>query len=131
MAFWLAVEDDYSFKHKIEEIVLGFNIKNTTNQLVIESLEAQFIHYAFDDPIKNYMQTVFSSSLQTCFIYEDQIYQKFPFHIIYLIMKTHDQVILPSLMTRSQIIDSFLQLLDWLHWHFCITWFNKINNRLE
>ena len=121
LPFDLRIEDDYSFKHKTEEIVSRFNIKYTTNQLVIESLEAQIIHYAFDDPIANYMENIFSSSLQTYVLYEDQIYQQFPLHIISLIMKTHDQVMLPSLMKISQIIHSLLQLLDWLHWKFCIT----------
>ena len=119
--FDLQIEDDYYFKYNTEEIVSGFNIKNKTNQLVIESIEALSIHYDFDDPIENYMETIFSSSLQTCFLYEDQIYQQFPLHVISLIMKTHDQVILPSLIKISQIIHSLLQLLDWLHWKFCIT----------
>ena len=67
LPFDLQIEDDYSFKHKPKEIVSEFNIKNTTNQLVIKGLEAQIIHYAFDDPIANYMETIFSSSLQTSF----------------------------------------------------------------
>ena len=121
LRFDLQIEDDYDFKYKTEEIVSGFNIEDTTNKLVIEGLEEKIIHHVFYDPIADYMEIIFSSSLHTCFLYEDQIHQKFPLHIIFFIMKTHDKVILPSLMTSSQIIHSFLQLLDWLHWHFCIT----------
>ena len=121
LPFRLHIDDDYAFKYKTEEIVSGFNIKDTTNQIVIEDLEAQIMHHAFDDPIADYMEIIFRSSLQTCFLYEDQINYKLPLHIISLIMKTHDQVRLQSLKTSSQIIHSFLQLLDWLHWHFCIT----------
>ena len=46
LPFDLQIEDDYSFKENTEEIVSGFNIEDTTNQLVIEGLEAQIIHHA-------------------------------------------------------------------------------------
>ena len=121
LSFDLHIEDDYSFKHKTEEIVSRLNIQNTTEQLFIEGLETQIIHYDFNDPIANYMENIFSSNLQTCFIYEDQIYQRWPFHILSLIIKAHDHTILPILLTSNQVIHLFLQLLDWLHWHFCIT----------
>ena len=74
LPFDFQFEDDYSFKHKNEEMVSRINIQNTTEQLVIEGLEAQIIHYDFDDPIENYMETIFSSSRQTFFLYEDQIH---------------------------------------------------------
>ena len=63
LPFDLQIEDYYTFMYKSEEIVLGFNIKDTTNQLVIEDLEALIIHHDFDDPIANYMEIIFSSSL--------------------------------------------------------------------
>jgi len=47
----------------------------TTDQLVIEGVEANIIHYAFVDPIADYMEALFSSSFQTCFLYKDQIHQ--------------------------------------------------------
>ena len=75
LPFDLQIENNYDFKYKTKKIISWSNIQNTTEQLVIEGLEAQIIHYAFDDPIENYIETIFSSSLQTCFIYEDQIYQ--------------------------------------------------------
>ena len=74
LPFDLQIEDDYDFKYNTEEIVSGFNIKDKTNQVVIEGLEAQIIHHAFDDPIANYMEIIFRSSLQTCFLCEDHIH---------------------------------------------------------
>ena len=106
--FDMHIEDDYSFKHKTEEMVSRINIQNTTEQLVIEGLETQIIHYAFNDPIANYMENIFTSNLQTCFIYEDQIYQQLPFHILSLIIKAHDHNILPILITSNQVIHFFL-----------------------
>lgn len=55
LLFGWQIEDDYAFKYKTEEVVLGFNIEGTVDQLVIEGLEANIIHYAFVDPIANYM----------------------------------------------------------------------------
>ena len=66
--FDLHIEDDYSSKHTTEEIVSWYNIHNSTELLVIEGLEVNIIHYAFNDPIANYMENIFSSNLQTCFI---------------------------------------------------------------
>ena len=121
LSFDLHIEDDYSFKHKTEEISSWTNIHNSIEQLVIEGLEVNNIHHPFIDPISDYMENLLSPNLQTCFIYEDQIYQKLPFHILSLIIKAHDHNILPILITSNQVIHLFLQLLDWLHWHFCIT----------
>jgi len=59
------IEDDYYFKYKNEEVVSGFNIEDTIDQLVIEGLEANIIHYAFVDPIIDYVEVLFSSSFQT------------------------------------------------------------------
>jgi hypothetical protein len=36
-------------------------------QLVIEGLQGKLINHAFIDPIANYMEVLFSSSVQSCF----------------------------------------------------------------
>ena len=63
LPFDMQIDDDYVFEYKTGNVDAWFNIMNRTNKLVIEGLEAQIIHYAFDDPIANYMETIFSSSL--------------------------------------------------------------------
>jgi hypothetical protein len=102
---------------RLEVVVVGFNFEDATDQLVIEDLEANIMHHALIDPIADYMEVHVSLSFQTCILYKDQICQQFPFHIT----RTHNQGILRISLTSNQVVHLFLQLLDWLHWHFCIT----------
>jgi hypothetical protein len=111
------IDGDYVFKYKTEVVVAGFNFEDATDQLVIEDLEANIMHHALIDPIADYMEVHVSLSFQTCILYKDQICQQFPFHIT----RTHNQGILRISLTSNQVVHLFLQLLDWLHWHFCIT----------
>ena len=114
------IEYDGAFKYQTEDVVSRFNIEDTTNQLVIEGLEANILHHAFIDPIVYYMEVLFSSIFQTCILYKDKIHQQFPLHIITLVMRTHNQVILLIFLTSSQVVHQFLMLLDSLHCHYCI-----------
>ena len=120
LPFDLQIEDNYAFKSKTEEVVLGFSIEDTTDKLDIEGLEETIILYAFVDTIADYMEVLLNSNSLTCFLYEDQIHQQWPLYITILIMWVHDQIMLLILLTISQAVHLFLQLLDWLHWHFCI-----------
>jgi hypothetical protein len=113
----LQIDDDYVFKYKVEVVDAWFNFEDATDQLVIEDLEANIMHHVLIDPIADYMEVHVSLSFQTCFLYKDQKCQQLPFHI----MRTHNQGILRISPTSSQVVHLFLQLLDWLHWHFCIT----------
>ena len=108
ISFDLHIEDDYSFKHNTEEIVSWSNIHNSTEKLVIEGLEVNNIYHAFIDPILDYMENLFRSNLQICFLYKDQTHQKWPLHIISFIIKAHDHNILPILVTRNQVIYLYL-----------------------
>jgi hypothetical protein len=113
----LQIDDDYVFKYKAEVVDAWFDFEDATDQLVIEDLEANIMHHVLIDPIADYMEVHVSLSFQTCFLYKDQKCQQLPFHI----MRTHNQGILRISPTSSQVVHLFLQLLDWLHWHFCIT----------
>lgn len=119
-------ENDCSFKYQNEYVSSNFNIENTTTPLVIEGLEENIIHHDFIDPMAEYMEVLLNSNSQACTVYKAQIHHQLPFHIINLVMRTHNQVTLMLFLTDSQVLHFFFQLLDWLHSHFCITWFSII-----
>jgi hypothetical protein len=75
-----------------------------------EYLENQQLDHIFIDPVANYMELLFSITVQSCFLYNDQICNQLPVHILALIFIKHDE--------ETQSWD---QLLGWLHWHFFIT----------
>jgi hypothetical protein len=76
-------------------------------------VESQEIGRVFPDPIADYMEYFFSIKDQSCF-------QQCTLHFAVLTLWTKGQVVLLIVLTSSQAIHLFLQLLDWLHWHFCI-----------
>jgi hypothetical protein len=76
-------------------------------------VESQEIGHVFPDPIADYMEYFFSIKDQSCF-------QQWPLHFAVLTLWTKGQVVLLIVLTSSQAIHLFQQLLDWLHWHFCI-----------
>ena len=86
----LHIEDDCAFKYRAEDGVSRFNTKDTTDQLVIEGLEASIIHHDFIDPIANYMEVHFRSIFKTYIIYKDQIHQQLPLNNITLVMRAHN-----------------------------------------
>lgn len=112
LPFDLRIEDDYAFKSKIEEIVSGFSIEDTTDKLEVEGPEKTIILYAFVDPIADYMEVLLNSNSLTCFLYEDQIHHQWPLYITVLIMWAHDQIMILTLLTISQVVHLFVQLLD-------------------
>jgi len=82
----LQIEDNHAFKRKTEKLVAGFSTEDTTIQLDQESPKETITHYAFVDPIADYMEVFLNSKSLTCFLYEDQIHQKWPFYVIISIM---------------------------------------------
>jgi len=85
-----------------------------------EGPEKAIPHDAFVDPVADYIKDLLNSKFVTCFLCEDQIHQQWPFYVTILIMGAHDQIMLLISLTISQAVHLFLQLLDWLHWHFCV-----------
>jgi len=78
-------------------------------------------HDAFVDPIADYMELLLNSKSLTCCLYEDQVYQQWPFYVTILIMGAHDRIMPPISLVISQAVHFFLHLLKWLHWMFHFT----------
>ena len=70
----LHIEDDCAFKYQNEDEVSRVNIRDTTDQLVIEGIKENIIHHSFIDPIADYMEVLINSNVQTCTLYKDKIH---------------------------------------------------------
>ena len=111
--FDLQIDEDYAFKYKTKTVELesGFNLEDTSDdeiihdQLVIKGLEDKVINHAFIDLVADYMEDFFSLNDQSCF-------QHFPLHFTTLILWTKSQAVLLIVLTSSQEIHLFMQLLD-------------------
>jgi hypothetical protein len=79
-------------------------------KMLNEYLENQQIDHIFIDPVENYMELLFSITVQSCFFCKDPSHHQLLLHISVLIFIKHDE--------EAQSWD---QLLGWLHWHFFIT----------
>jgi hypothetical protein len=116
-SFDFLIDESFVCKHKseIEQLQSWSNIEDTNGKLIHvrmlnEYLENQQIDRIFIDPVANYMELLFSVTVQTCFFCKDPSYHQLPVHISVLIFIKHDE--------EAQSWD---QLLGWLHWHFFIT----------
>ena len=99
-------------KTRIEGLVLGFNFKDITDdeiihdEMVTEGLSDQAGIHVLIDPIADYMEFYFSFSIQPCF------HLQMLLHITELISWVKGQAIILIMLTSSQAIHSFQQLLD-------------------
>ena len=76
-------------------------------------VESQEICHLFPNPIADYVEDFFSIKDQSCF-------QQWPLHFAVLTMWRKSKVVILIVLTSSQAIHLFQQLLDWIHWNFCI-----------
>jgi len=83
-------------------------------------MKGKLITHAFIYPMENYMDVLFSLSVQPCFHYKDQMHQKLPLHITILILWTNSQVFLLILLTSNQEVSLFQELVNCLHWNFVL-----------
>jgi hypothetical protein len=116
-SFDFLIEEYVVCKHKseIEQLQSWSDIEHTSGKLIHdkmlnEYLENQQIDHIFIDLVANYMELLFSITVQTCFFCKDRSHHQLPVHISALIFVKHDE--------EAQSWD---QLLGWLHWHFFIT----------
>ena len=65
LPFDLQIDENYFFKYKtkIVELESGFNLEDTTNEiihdrLIIKGLKANIINHVFIDPIPDYMEII-------------------------------------------------------------------------
>jgi hypothetical protein len=69
-------------------------------------VESQEIGRVFPDPIEDYMEDFFS-------IKDQSYFQQWPLQFAVLILWTKGQVVLSIVLTSSQAVHLFQQLLDW------------------
>ena len=79
------------------------------------------VHHAFVDPVAEYMEALISSNSPTLILRKGQIHQEWSPLMVTSVLKDHRKNTLWLSLTGSQCSYPFLLLLDWLHWHYCIT----------
>jgi hypothetical protein len=85
------------------------------------------------DPVATYMENFLTVEPQyfsdITFVFQDcrGLYDKYqscfwqwPFHFAVLSQWAKDQAVLFTVLTSNQTVIWSQQLLDWLHWHYCI-----------
>jgi hypothetical protein len=116
-SFDFLIDEYVVYKHKseIEQLQSWSDIEEMNGKLIHVKIlneypENQQIDHIFIDPVANYMELLFSITVQSFFFCKDPSHHQLPLHISVLIFIKHDE--------ETQSWD---QLFDWLHWHFCIT----------
>jgi hypothetical protein len=115
--FDLQIEEGYGYEPDIVELESRFNLdeeieKVIQDQLVIESLKGISINYEFMDPVADYMKNISSSIVH--------IHLQSPLHCTPWVFWTKGQVVSLMFLINNQEVNVYKQLLDWLHWHYCI-----------
>ena len=91
------------------------------NLPVMAGLKEESVHHMFIDPVAEYMEALISSNSPALILREGQIHQEWSLLMVTSVLKNHMQSTLWLSLTGSQCSYPFLLLLDWLHWHYCIT----------
>ena len=119
LLFDVQEEDDWAFNSHTEDAVIQAS-KDAGSLPVIEGIKEESLHHVFIDPVAEYMEALIGSSSQTLILGRGQIHQEWSPLMVALVLKTHIQSTTWLSLTSSQIFSSFLLLLNWLHWHYCI-----------
>jgi hypothetical protein len=82
------------------------------DQLVMESIKSISINYEFINPVADYMKN-FSGPIV-------HIHLQFPLHYTPWVFWTEGQFVFLMFLINNQEVNVYNQLLDWLHWHYCI-----------
>ena len=88
---------------------------------VMVGFKGKSLHHEFVDPVADYMEALIGSAPQASIFCKSQIHQNWSPLMVTSVLKDHMQSTLWLSLTGSQCSYPFLLLLDWLHWHYCIT----------
>jgi hypothetical protein len=132
---------EVSFQNPSENLQPCQEVHEDANSTTIASNhEVELVKFEYQgtgqfylDPIVTYMEKFFTREpqsisgitlvLQDCrgLCCKDQsCFQQWPLHFAVLNLWTKGQVAFFTMLTSSQAVHWSQQLLDWLHWHFCI-----------
>ena len=117
-------EDDPVLKSHIEDVVEDALIEaaqDADSLPVMASQKEEIIYHVFIDPVAEYMEALIGSMSQALILCKSQLHQRWSPRMVASVLKIHMQSILRLSLMSSQFFFPFSLLLDWLHWHYCIT----------
>ena len=124
LLFEIREEGDHAFKSHIEDAVENAKIKAAQDEdslPITEGLKEELVHHVFIDPVVEYMKALICSNSPALILCQGRIHQEWSPLMMIVFLKNHMQNTLWLSLTGSQCSFPFLLLLDWLHWHYCIT----------
>ena len=95
--------------------------QDANNLPIMEGLSEESAHHMLIDPVAEYVEALMRSNTPALILSTDQFHQEGSLLMVTTILKDQRQSTLWLSLTGSQCSYPFLLLLDWLHWHYCIT----------
>ena len=124
LLFEVEEEDDPVPKSPFEDVVENAIIKaaqEVDSLPVMGGLKEESVHHMLIDLVAEYMEALISSNTPALILSTGQIHQEWSLLMVTTVLKNHTQSTLWLSLTGCQCSYPFSLLLDWLHWHYCIT----------
>ena len=113
-------EEECDYKGLTTDAVI--EVARDANSLsILVGFEEKILHHVLIDPVAEYMEALIGSTPQVSILCKSQIHHNWSPLLVASFLKIRMQRILRLYLMSSQFFFPFLLLLDWLHWHYCIT----------